>query len=257
MPTDDREQTCAAESVDVAVVFALTIEAGALADRLEQPTTYHGARLTVQRGRLGRHTMAIATSGAGGDLAAGAADALIDAHHPRWLITAGLAGGLDERLERHHLLLASSVVGPSGETLRTGLAIEPEELTRFPHVHVGRLLTWPETLRQPEQKRELGTRFASLAVDMESFAVADLCRQRRVPMLAVRVVSDPVDEQLPPDVDRLLRQTTAWARWGAAVGAVVRRPGAVKDLYRLRENALIAAEKLADLLVGVARQLDT
>ena len=53
---------------------------------------------------------------------------------------------------------------------------------------------------------------------METLAVARICRWRQVPLLAVRVVIDPLDEELPCEVEHLLAQSKA-GRLGAAVRA--------------------------------------
>ncbi len=58
-------------------------------------------------------------------------------------------------------------------------------------------------------------------------------------------------EELPREVERLTRPRTLAGRWGAALGAILSRPGAIKDLYKLRENALAASDRLARFLVGV------
>jgi hypothetical protein len=42
---------------------------------------------------------------------------------------------------------------------------------------------------------------------------------------------------------------------GSVVGTIWRRPGSVKDLLRLKEHALVAADKLANFLAMVAGQL--
>jgi adenosylhomocysteine nucleosidase len=241
----------------VAVVFALGIEAGSFTDRISALKSIRGDGPTFHQGTLDERPIVAVTAGAGLEAADRATRAVVDAHRPRWVIAAGLAGGLDERLARGDLLLADAITNADGQSLKTGLTIDPAELQRFTGVHLGRLLSWGEMVRTPARKSELGRRFDALAVDMESFAVAETCRALGVPMLAVRAIGDPVDEQLPDDVDRLLRQTSEWARWGAAAATVWRRFGALKDLYRLRENTLIATEKLADFLVAVIGQLRT
>ena len=90
---------------------------------------------------------------------------------------------------------------------------------------------------------------------MESFAVAEVCRARHVRFLAVRVINDAVDDELPRDVEHLLDQKTHAGRFGAVTGAVWRRPGSVKDLWKLRERATSASTRLGKFLVGMMEQL--
>ncbi len=90
---------------------------------------------------------------------------------------------------------------------------------------------------------------------METFAVAEVCRRRQIPFLAIRVVVDAVGDQLPPDVDLLLQQKSAAARWGAAFGAILNRPGSLADLLKLKEQALMASDRLGKFLSSVIQAL--
>ncbi len=90
---------------------------------------------------------------------------------------------------------------------------------------------------------------------METLAVAEVCQRERQRFLAVRVISDALEEELPADVEHLVTRTTWARRIGAAAGTVIRRPSTVKDLWRFRETALVCAKKLAEFLPGVIDQL--
>jgi len=48
---------------------------------------------------------------------------------------------------------------------------------------------------------------------------------------------------------------TPGRRIGAALGSLWKRPASYKDLWRLREQALYASERLAKFLDGVIEQL--
>ncbi|HLA83812.1 MAG TPA: hypothetical protein VJL29_03380 [Thermoguttaceae bacterium] len=247
-------QAAAGESgCDVGVVFALEIEGGGFVDLLEQTVTIRGKTFTARRGTLQARRVVAITSGAGLERAREATEALIDAHRPTWVISAGFAGGLSDALGRHDLVVADSVVGPSGERVTLDLPFDPNTLGMS--VHVGALLTVEKIVRRPEEKRGLGERFGAAAVDTETAVVAEVCRQRGVPVAAVRVLTDAVDETLPPDVQRLTDQTTTAARLGAALGTVWRRPKSVKDLWALNETALVGSDRLAKCLVRLVETL--
>ncbi len=240
---------------DVGIVFALGIESGGMEDLLEGIVTTQGHGFTVKQGGYkGRH-VAMVRSQAGTKAAGRATQALIAGHKPRWIICAGFAGGLVAGLKRHDMIMAESVINTAGKRLRVDLRVDPESLAKTPGVHVGGILTSEKIARLPSQKRSLGERYPALAVDMESFAVAEACREEQVRFLAVRVITDPVEEQLPADVERLLRQNTRVSRMGAVVGAVWNRPGSVKDMWQLRENALLASDRLAKFLGATIEQL--
>jgi adenosylhomocysteine nucleosidase len=236
-------------------VFALGIESGGLEDLLQQAVTVRGHGFTAVHGVLARRNVVIVRSGAGGEAAAQATEALIQGHRPEWVVSAGFAGALVPELARHDLLVADGVVDPAGNVLAIEMKLDREELARTPNMHVGRLLTADRVIRLPGEKHSLGQKHQALAVDIETFAVAEVCRRHGVPLLAARIITDAVDDELPPDVDQLARQKTAARQFGAAVGAIWNRPASFKDMYRLKENALIASGRLAGFLESTIKQL--
>jgi adenosylhomocysteine nucleosidase len=110
-------------------------------------------------------------------------------------------------------------------------------------------------LRDPAERRSLAEQHQAIACDMETFAIAQVCREQGVPLLAIRIVSDAVDDELPPEIEHLLKQKSLAAKVGAAAGAILKRFSAAKDLWKLREDALKASDRLAKFLVGVVEQL--
>jgi len=237
--------------VEVGVVFALGEESGGFEDLLEHKTDFRGDAVAIRQGELDGRQVAVVRSGPGREAAAQATEILLDGHRPRWVIAAGFAGGLVDELARHDLLMVDHLVDTSGNRLAIDLSVDRAWLASAAGVHLGRLLTADRLVRLPEEKRRLAEQHGAAAVDMETFAAAEVCTRREVRFLAVRIVSDPVDEELPKDVEKLLGQETTAGRLGAAVGSIWRRPSSLKDMYRLKENALVASDKLAKFLAGM------
>jgi len=67
-------------------------------------------------------------------------------------------------------------------------------------------------------------------------------------------LGNDLSHDLPPEVLSVLGPSRTF-RAGAIVGSLLKRTGAVKDLWRLRKQAKRAAERLAVFLEGVIRQL--
>jgi adenosylhomocysteine nucleosidase len=241
---------------DVAVVFALGIEAGGLRDLLRDDLAVRGHGFVARYGELAGLRVVLIESGPGQQAAAQATEAVITAHRPGWVIAAGFAGGLTAEVQRYHIVMADSVVDTKGNRLAIDLKVDPASLEKSPNVHVGRLLTADRIIRRPEEKRNLGEKHQALAVDMETAAVAEVCRRQHVRFLAVRVISDSVDETLPEDVERMLGQQTGAAKMGAVVGTLWRRPGSFKDMFRLKEQAITASDRLGKYLASTVNQLD-
>jgi adenosylhomocysteine nucleosidase len=233
---------------DLGVVFALAIEAGCLVDKLRQVRVTCGDGFIARQGRYGNREIALVESGPGGHRATHATHAMIDAYQPRLVVSAGFAGGLAPQVHRQDLIIARSIVSPPGE-----IALEPAALLPWldnvSGLHCGRLLSADRVVRLREEKKLLGQQHNALAVDMETLAVAEVCRARAIDFLAVRAISDAVDDELPPDIGKLLLQNSFAGQLGAAVGSIFRRPAAIKDLFNLHQNALASSNRLADFLV--------
>jgi adenosylhomocysteine nucleosidase len=232
------------------IIFALGIESGFLEDMLRGSVTIRGEGFKAKEGELHGRRIVVFRSEAGQANAAHAAETLIDGHKPRYVLSAGFAGGLSPQLKRHDILLPNEVMLESSKSI----AIPPVPLGVETAI-VGKLLTADRIIRTADEKKSLCESTGAMAVDMETFAVAEVCRRRSTPFRAVRIIHDTADETLPPDIEKLLDQKTEAARLGAAIGTLWKRPSSIKDLWALKENSLVAAKKLAEFIAKLAETL--
>ena len=79
---------------------------------------------------------------------------------------------------------------------------------------------------------------------MESLFVGQVCRDYGTSFGSVRVISDDIETDLPPEIRGMLGSSKVF-RVGAALGAVWNRPSSAQDLWNLREIANRASESLA------------
>jgi adenosylhomocysteine nucleosidase len=245
------------EVCHVGVVFALGIEAGGLVDLLQGVIRTEGAGFSAREGGLKGRRVVVVESGVGAEAAARATEALIQGHHPHWLISAGFAGGLHDKLAQGDVLLAEEVVDATGRCYSIELPFDRDTIASQRHLHVGRLLTSDRVIAETDEKAKLGQTHGALAVDMETLAVAEVCRRENARFLSVRTISDAVGHTLPKDIDYLVKRKTTAGRLGAAAGAILRRPGSINDMWQLKEDALVASDRLAKFLAGIIEQLPT
>ncbi|HEY1067328.1 MAG TPA: hypothetical protein VGE52_14500, partial [Pirellulales bacterium] len=194
---------------DVGFVFALGIESGGLEDLLENPVEQTGNGFRLREGWLDGRRVAVVIGGAGRPAAAHAAQALIAGRRPKWIVSAGFGGGLDPRAEKFDVVLCNEI-DAAGESKRYSVdfKVTPEALAATKHVHVGRLLTVDQIVYAAAEKQALGQSAGALVVDMETHSVAEVCREAATKFMAVRIVTDTANDDLPPDVGRLLDQKT-------------------------------------------------
>lgn len=239
---------------DIALLFALGIESGGLADLLQDTFARRYSTYTGRLGQLGNHRVLIAETGVGCESAARATNEVIARHTPRWVISTGFAGGLVPELKRGHQLMADRVGDVQDHHWNVGLKVDADQLPRG--VHVGPLLTVDHLVPSGQEKRRLAQAHGAVACDMETAAVAEICRQEKTRFMAVRIISDGLDDELPREVEKLLGQDNWASKLGAATAAIWKRPSTVKDLWRLNQEAMQASDRLARFLAGVIRQLD-
>lgn len=239
---------------DVGLVAALPIEIAPFLSRLREVRKYKGPRYTITEGECLGRLVAIVVTGPGRKLARRGAELLIAGHRPSWVVSAGFAGGLAPDLRRNDVLLASEILDEDGGRFTIDLHVPPPASGIGPRFLSGRLLTVDRIIRTAAEKANLRRRFEADAVDMETSAVAQVCGERGVRFLPVRVISDEAGTDLPPEVLSILGGSGGY-RVGAAFGAIWRRPSSVMDLLSLREHAQASARRLAEILPGILSRL--
>ena len=167
----------------------------------------------------------------------------------------GVWGVLDPELERGDVVLAEEVCGEGGRRYAIDVKLAAET-GGGPgrRVRSGRLLTVDRVIRTAAEKAALRERFRADVLDMETAAVAAVCAERGVRLLSVRVISDDARTDLPPEVLTIMGPSGSF-RLGAALGAIWRRPGSVKELWAMREQAIEASDRLAKVLPGLIARL--
>ncbi|HTI49389.1 MAG TPA: 5'-methylthioadenosine nucleosidase [Planctomycetaceae bacterium] len=236
---------------DVGIVYATAMEMAPLFARCDRIRKYIGGRYTFRGARLGEIRIAGVQCGMGAAAARQATRALLDGHTPKWIISAGFSGALRPGLKVGDIVVGNALVSEQGDELSIDLKMEPNPSAGL---YVGRLLMTGSIVRTVAEKQALAEKHGALAVDMESLAVAQACRDAKIRCLAVRAISDDLSADLPPEILTVVGGTGS-VRLGAALGAIWKRPGSVKEMWRLRELAMTAADRLADFLEGVIQQL--
>ncbi|HEV3165599.1 MAG TPA: nucleoside phosphorylase [Isosphaeraceae bacterium] len=237
---------------DIGVVAALPIEVGHLLDRLANVRKYTGPRHKVIEGECSGKLIALIIGGPGRNAARRATQLLLDGHRPNVLLSAGFAGALDPDLKRNDIVFASEVIDLEGSRWPIEVPVAADATPS--QFRAGRLLTVDQIVRTAAEKAELRVRFEADLVDMESAAVAAVCSERRLRFQSIRVISDEAHTDLPPEILSILGRSGGY-RIGAAIGAVWRRPSSFKDLWALREHAEEAADRLAQVVVGILTRL--
>jgi nucleoside phosphorylase len=166
----------------------------------------------------------VVETGIGGRAAARAADDAIAAGGIHAALITGLCGLLSPAFEVGDTLVYHDVrrLG-DGTTLSLDRDLERAVARRLPLPQTGiHALASDAVVTEARDKAELALRYGADAVDMESYALAELLQRAGVSVAAVRVASDAASDDLPA-LDRVLNGSGGID--GPALGlAMLRRP---------------------------------
>lgn len=154
------------------------------------------------------------------------------------VIVAGLGGGLDPSLR-----VGDVVIDAPDEMRIHDLPF------RFGSIH-----TSADMICTPQDKSRLFQSTSALAVDMETALVRKVAAQYRVPVIAVRAISDAAHAAIDPELLALV-DDLGRPRAGRIALALVKRPARALALRRLGRDTRLALRRLEIAIRQVVEQL--
>jgi len=115
----------------------------------------------------------------------------LDSVQPDLMICSGLAGALKPNIQVGDVILQSE---DPHLIAQTESALKEKGIP----FQVGPLVTVHQPVLTPQARRDLSANSQAIAVDMESQTIATLCKERGIPCLAMKGVSDGIDDDLSP-----------------------------------------------------------
>ncbi len=211
--------------------------------------------LEYYRGDVQGKDAALFVSGMGEDRAYATAKAACAALQPKAYISIGLSAALKERLRPGDVVVGEGVVPPDGEATYEAdaglLSVAREALkdaALFAPVTASRRVAWRST-----DKRLIAANCPAAALDMETLGASRACAEAGVPFLAVRAISDSLDEDLPVDFNRYMKD--GGMDWPRFLSHIVTHLGAIPSLMRLGRQSRLAAENISTAVDKVLARL--
>ena len=177
----------------------------------------------------------VVCSGDGCNLAALVARAIVNC---RGLVSFGVAGGLSPGLPAGACVVGSAIVSETTR-LMTDQSWSQTVLRAIPHAVHGMIVGVPAPIVQPAAKHALFLKTGAVAVDMESHIVAGVAASHRLPMVAIRVITDPTDHQLPQAAFAVVRPNGT-LDIAALIRSVIKQPREIPALLRTARDAAAA-----------------
>jgi adenosylhomocysteine nucleosidase len=199
----------------------------------------------------------VISRGDGEDLAVSLARAFRDG--ARGVVSFGVAGGLSPDLAPGTCVVGSAILSGTDCINRVSTHDDWSEnlLQAMPDAVCGPLYGSPAPVTRPRAKAALYKITGAIAVDMESHIVAGVAAAHRLPMAAIRVITDPAARALPPSVLAGLRPNGTVDIAGL-IRSLLKRPHDLSTLVRLALDAhaarrtLLRGRKLLDSSLAVA-----
>ncbi|HXJ85135.1 MAG TPA: hypothetical protein VMS64_41390 [Candidatus Methylomirabilis sp.] len=232
----------------ILILTAVELEARALARELELP---HLRDLSFPA--FGRGPVRLAPVGLRAALCESRWGPLLDGLGAPLVVSAGLCGALDPRLQPGDLVIPERVIDMAGVALALDPGHHRAALAGAPIAWTGSLVTTREVAATPEDKAALFGRAGAVAVDMESAVIVAQAARSGYHSLVVRGVSDDARQTLPPELIRLVTPEGR-LRLTGAVALTVTRPAMLSDAFGLRQRTRLALGAVAGALAGMIDQ---
>ena len=220
--------------------------------------------VAAYEGHIGGVGVVLAVSGVGRARAEATARLVLENLQPRSMLSLGFAGGLVPGQRAGGLVVVQTLVpmrilanGSSEPLDMEPIASHPElyeraaeTVTRLDLRHdSGACVTASRILSRPEEKRRLAKATGALAVEMESYWTAMVCREFQVPFLTIRSIVDELDSPLPDYIARVALDTGPQGRWKHVLPTLL-RPHHAPGLVKLAFAATAARRSLTKFVKG-------
>lgn len=195
-------------------------------------------------------------SGIGAERAGKAAKALIASEHPDVIISFGFGGGVRPGMAVGDLAVARSIrlyQGGDPDARKAIVLPVPAKVRqtletvcnqRGCAIRQGDFLTSEIILNKKKLAMELPQEVVNPVLDMETWAIAQVAAQERIPLLAIRAISDAADEELGFCIGEFT-DSDMNMRISKILSTIARKPGIMLQLIRLAKNSRMAGRNLA------------
>lgn len=239
----------------IVIITAMHEESMAVMQRAKcMETSLPGGRRSY-RIRLADHEVTLVEAGMG-MLNAGWAATVLAAERPDLMISTGFGGAVLKGLGVGDVVMAEQILQWSGlefETVPVGFygcnaVADALSLRR------GSFITSDVILNKGSIAQKLPASAVNPVVEMESAAVARIAAGHGIPFLAMRVISDPWNEELGFSINEFCDESMH-IRPAKVLAVILRRPAIIPQLIRLARNSSVAAKSLAKAMERLLRRI--
>lgn len=171
--------------------------------------------------------------------------------HPDILISTGFCGALSPDTVIGEVFTAAEICSLQPQ-IDSPATIVPDVVSRLSR-H-GRFISTESIVAKTDALATLPASLLPSLLEMESFAIASVCRELQIPFSALRSVSDRLDQD-PADIFRRICTADLGINPAKIAAAIFQTPSVVTELCTLQRQTCHAARSLADALEQTLEQL--
>jgi nucleoside phosphorylase len=208
--------------------------------------------------RLSSHVLFVAETGLGVENAGKVFLRLLRSERPDAVVSLGYCGALTDESSVGDVIWASSVCLIDGQKVERLSLPDGSELLealalRVP-IRPGTFLTMKEWRKKGDLLPLVDPGMALPVCDMETFAIARLCRDHKLPFYGLRAVSDPAGKELGFDPRSVCDSEGAYRVW-LALELFLTRPRLLTRAMELRRTSKIASRNLGRAVAALLDML--
>jgi adenosylhomocysteine nucleosidase len=228
----------------IAITFALPTESVGIRRRLRDAREVGN----MVSGKIGDLDVAILHTGVGAKNCDERIEELLHKARPRLVICSGFAGAVVEDFHIGDLILAENF---SDRQLLTNA----ERISRDHSPRVAKLFTSTSIIDSITERTEIARASGAAAIDMETGTIVGICNAHRVPLLALRAISDSPTEPFPAPPSVLFDIERQRPNYPRLILYLFRHPSSIPSLLRFARRIARVRAVLTDAIVALIKEI--
>src|SRR3990167_7002929 len=223
----------------IAIFFALSQEIACLKSKVNILKKIRHAHATFYQSEFCGFPLTLVQMGIGKNVS-DIIQHLLKCFRIQLMVSSGFAGSINPAVGVGDLVIGKHVLYSSQEELKGEIQIDST-------------LSCNKTIRQSSVKKHVRNQTSAIAVDMESFAIAERAHAMGIPFVVTRAISDGVDEDLE------IRENMVTKGGNVNISATARhllnKPHHIPYLNRLRKQTKSATDTLSAFFPNFITQI--
>ena len=250
----------------IAIFFALSQEIACLKSKVNILKKIRHAHATFYQSEFCGFPLTLVQMGIGKNVS-DIIQHLLKCFRIQLMVSSGFAGSINPAVGVGDLVIGKHVLYSSQEELKGEIQIDSTlscDATIMDLAiklcgndafksHCGDILTVNKIIRQSSVKKHVGNQTSAIAVDMESFAIAERAHAMGIPFVVARAISDGIDEDL--EIHENMVTKGGNVNISATARHLLNKPHHIPYLNRLRKQTKSATDTLSAFFPNFITQI--